>query len=82
MSKGKRIKVIGGLKETREEGEGKNKKTWTVFTEKKSVVVEERNLAALFRRDAYLCGLPVIKITETRERCTPGLFFSELPIDG
>lgn len=75
----KRIKVSGGIKETVEEGEGKNKRTYTVFVEKKTVIVEEQNLAALFRRDTYLCSLPAIRTMVTRERVTPGLFFSNLP---
>jgi hypothetical protein len=78
MNQSKRVKVIGGMNERHEEGEGSKKKTWSVFTEKKSVVIEDRNLAALFRRDAYLCGLPVIKIIPTQERLTPGMVFSEL----
>lgn len=77
----KRIKVVGGTKETVEEGEGKNKRTYKVFSEKKTVVVEEQNLAALFRRDTYLCSLPVIRTCVTRERVTPGLFFSDTLID-
>ena len=77
----KRVKVVGGVKEQCEKGEGKSKRTVTVFTEMKSVVVEERNLAALFRRDAYLCSLPVIRTIDTQERCTPGLFSALRPND-
>jgi len=73
----KRVKVIGGTKDISETGEGKNKKSYALFTEKKTVVVEEWHLSALFRRDAYLCSLPVIKIVPTQERVTPGLVFSD-----
>jgi len=70
MQLNKRVKVIGGFYDNEGGGE------LAVFIEKKSVVVEEQNLGVLFRRDAALCGMPIIKIQETLERCTPGLFFS------
>jgi hypothetical protein len=79
MVNNKRVKVVGGIHEKHEEGDGPKKKSWHIFTEKKSVVVEERHLAALFRRDFYLCSLPVVKVIPTQERVTPGFVFSDLP---
>lgn len=74
----KRVKVLGGIRE-RQEDNGKQKSA-PGFTVKKVVVVEEQNLGALFRRDDYLCGLS-LRFQDTTEALTPGLFFSEFPID-
>lgn len=71
-----RIKVIGGINERHEEGEGKTKKSWNTFTIKKTVVIEAQNIGALFRRDDYLCSL-ACRIENTREPLTPGYFFAE-----
>jgi len=73
----KRVKVIGGVKEKQDEN-GKQRSA-PAFTIKKVVVIEDRNLAALFRRDDYLRSLS-IQYEETTEALTPGLFFSEFPI--
>lgn len=73
----KRVKVIGGIKEKQEDN-GKQRSA-PAFTIKKVVVVEDRNLAALFRRDDYLRGLS-IRFEDTTEALTPGLFFSDFPI--
>lgn len=73
-----RVKVIGGNSISEEVGEGKDKKVRRTFLEKRSVVVNERDLGALFRRDWELCGMH-IRIQNTNERVTPGYeFFSEL----
>lgn len=71
-----RVKVIGGVRERHEEGEGTKKKVSNSFTIKRTVVIEQQNLASLFRRDDYLCSL-VCRIENTREALTPGYFFSE-----
>lgn len=71
-----RVKVVGGVKERHEEGDGSNKKVWNSFTIKRSIVIEQQNLASLFRRDDYLCSL-TCRIEDTREPLTPGYFFSE-----
>lgn len=73
----KRVKVIGGVKEKQDEN-GKQRSA-PAFTIKKVVVIEDRNLAALFRRDDYLRSLS-IRYEDTTEALTPGLFFSEFPI--
>lgn len=78
--KNKHVKVIGGIKETREEGEGERKKTRTVFTVKREIVIAEQDLAALFRRDDFLCSLPSIKIIPTQEPRSHVHSFSDLPI--
>jgi hypothetical protein len=71
----KRVKVIGSVREKSDE------KSKTVnFKPKKVVVVEDRNLAALFRRDPELCALS-IRFEDTTDPLTPGLFFSEIPTD-
>jgi hypothetical protein len=67
----KRVKVIGGVREKLDDN-----KTGP-FVVKKVVVVEDRHLGALFRRDEYLRSL-VCRLEDTTEALTPGLFFSEL----
>ena len=74
------IKVVGGVNETHESGEGPSKKVWVDFVPKRTVIVEAKDLAALMRRDAVLCGMPSIRLEETPERPTPGLFFSEFGV--
>lgn len=71
----KRVKVIGGIREKLDE----KSKGVPSFKIKKTVVVEDRNLAALFRRDDELRGLS-ISFEDTTDALTPGLFFSEMPI--
>jgi hypothetical protein len=63
--------VIGGVREKLDDN-----KTGP-FVVKKVVVVEDRHLGALFRRDEYLRSL-VCRLEDTTEALTPGLFFSEL----
>lgn len=73
----KRVKVTGYRREKQEETS--KSKEINVSVQKKSVVIEERNLAALFRRDGDFHGLSV-QITDTTEALTPGLFFSDFSI--
>jgi len=69
----KRVKVIGYPREKQDET---NKTTTDFLPAKKSVVVEERNVAALFRRDDDFRNLSV-RIVNTTDALTPGLFFSD-----
>jgi hypothetical protein len=71
-----RVKVIGGVQERHEEGEGTHKKSWNTFTTKRTIVVEAKNLASLFRREPDLCSMSC-KIQNTQDALTPGYFFSE-----
>lgn len=77
----KRIKVIGGIREKSDETKGAQKKSRDAFTIKKVVVVEEQNIAALFRRDPYLCTLSC-RTEETTDALTPGMFFSHFAATG
>ena len=45
------------------------------FMVKRSVIVRESDLSGLMRRDWELCSLPIIKISNTNERC-----IDELPV--
>lgn len=71
----KRVKVIGGVVEKQEDNQGK--KSTSAFTVKKIVVVEDRHIGTLLRRDDYLRSLS-LRLEETTEPLTEGLFFSEL----
>jgi hypothetical protein len=72
----KYVKVVAGIKERHEQGEGANHKSWTEFVVKKTIVVEARHLAALFRRDDKLCSM-AIRLEDTHEKPTTGMFFSD-----
>lgn len=47
-----------------------------VFIEEKRLVVETANLGALMRRDHELCGLPIVKLSDTLENANHGQFFA------
>lgn len=47
-----------------------------IFMEKRSIVVEAKDLAALFRRDWELCSM-VVQIMNTNERPSKDMVFSE-----
>lgn len=67
----KRVRVIGGVR-SGDEGKGKG-----VFVRKREVVIEEKYLGALFKRDWELCEMPIINLENTNDRLTPGYCFSE-----
>lgn len=47
-----------------------------IFMEKRSIVVEAKDLSALFRRDWELCSM-VVQIQNTNERPSKDMVFSE-----
>jgi hypothetical protein len=74
-----RVKVVGFRREKKEEAPTPKSQDSNFAVQKKSVVIEERNLAALFRRDDDFRGLSV-QISNTTDALTPGLIFSDLSI--
>lgn len=66
------IHISAGRMEQRE----RDGKKVEVYAEKRNFVIEPENLAAMFRRDAELAGLPIVRTTNTRERANHGQFFA------
>lgn len=68
----KNVHISAGRMEQRE----RDGKKVEVYVEKVNVVVESDNLGALFRRDAELCALPIVRFTNTLESPNHGQFFA------
>jgi hypothetical protein len=64
------VEVTGGYNISETKGDGKEKSSTSIFMEKRSVVVPENMLEALFRRDWELCSMPVIRIRNTNKRAS------------
>lgn len=68
----KNLLIVAGRMEMLEK-DGKKVET---FIEKRRFVVEPENLGAMMRRDHELCGLPVVRVTETLSPANHGQFFA------
>jgi hypothetical protein len=64
--------VVGGRMEL-VEVDGKKVE---VFREKRRLVIETANLGALMRRDHELCGLPIVRFSDTLQNPNHGQFFA------
>lgn len=68
----KNIHISAGRMEQREHNGNKVE----VYVEKVNMVVEPSNLGALFRRDAELCALPIVRMKDTLAQANHGQFFA------
>ena len=68
----KNLLIVAGRMELMER-DGKKVET---FIEKRRFVIEPENLGSMMRRDHELCGLPIVRVTETLSQANHGQFFS------